>query len=963
MADNEFEIKAKLTADTKGAKEATQALKEVKKSVDEVTQSTNHTTGDDTFERYAKSAQKAKSQFLELKAALKAMREELSAMGDDPYAKANLGTIADFEKLMPQKSAFSSQNVVELDEATRKVKELTQAFDQLMDTGRQMTVDPSAEVEKVIKAHEKRIDAAEKAYDREEKASAKAAAKSAADEEQKRLAAEKYFSSYMNGQKRIAATLQELQAEYGKYIQKLNEARAAGDRDGAKDAIANLRQLKSQMASVERQAETYNRRMLTATRRFAGMAAGAMNAASALSGLNGTMGTLSRGLSNIASGALVGGIWGAAAGAVSTGLELVVQKINEKSEQIKQEAEERVRGLNELSRKVRDEQANFGNAAASEHYDRILENTLQKHRDITEELKRQLGYIQKKIDLESGFADDEAEIQRLGVEEDYINGKISRGERDRRLSRIDLESGKKRRAFEEKKAQAIVDTAQKARDNAQKAYDESVNQLDRYSDDRVLGQGEASRLEKMIEGRKVQMKELQEQMTSDSQISYLTGLLEESEKYYGVDSPQYRSIRDKIADRRLQFLKPIEVMHGQNLEDQGKLDRSDEALRDAGLSPGYSAKAHDTAIGEYWNKYKEYVAKTDEARKMLDKAEIELNDSMDSLDLLQRRNESRGRVDEVRYNRNMSAIDAYEKKELQKDAIEDERKKIEALKKKRNKIKQLQHQTGKDDKNSLAEGFLDRDLGTIGQDGLHQLGNQGSKLSELMSNLRKKGQNGRINTQDVAELKNMFAEWEKELKGKGEGSKDQKQLISRVSNIMQRFIAATNNAQAEGNKALDAIDAEIKSGEERIERMKEEMKPKKPTKVPKRAKTRKAPEEEKKPAEAPVIYSKDVTGETKVVEITDQADRISRAVNEQKPLDISSVVSGVMNLANTVVQKVSELQTSSQSAIDSAGSQIASLNDAVSKLDASLKMTNKTAERADRTATQLMNWKKFNSRV
>ncbi len=940
MADNEFEIKAKLTADTKGAKEATQALKEVKKSVDEVTQSTNHTTGDDTFERYAKSAQKAKSQFLELKAALKAMREELSAMGDDPYAKANLGTIADFEKLMPQKSAFSSQNVVELDEATRKVKELTQAFDQLMDTGRQMTVDPSAEVEKVIKAHEKRIDAAEKAYDREEKASAKAAAKSAADEEQKRLAAEKYFSSYMNGQKRIAATLQELQAEYGKYIQKLNEARAAGDRDGAKDAIANLRQLKSQMASVERHAEVYNHRMAVTIRRFTGISRGALNAASALSGLSGSMGTLSKGLGNIASGAVFGGVWGAAFGAVTTGIELLVQHMNEKTEEAKKSLSE----LEEFAKRVKEEQSKLGNEATENYYEGVLDRTLRKEEAITEELKRQLGYIQKKIDLESGFADDEAEIQRLGVEKDYINGKIGRGERDLRLARIEMEAGKKRRDFEEKKAQAAVDTAQKARDNAQKAYDESSKDVSVFSDDRVLGQGEASRLAKLIEGREAQMKELLEQMTSDSQISYLTGLLEESEKYYGVDSPQYRSIRDKIADRRLQFLKPMEVMHGQNLEDQGKLDRSDEALRAAGFQTGYKPEDHDKAIEAYWKKHNDFFKKTEDASKKLDQADLALNDSLDSLDLLQRRNDSRSRVDEARYKNVETSVAVEREREAAMKEIETLRGQIANLRREKQSLQQAQR--GKRSGNDIAEQALDKDILRLGESGMKQIGDPNSSLGNLLAALRTKGKDGMIDGQEQAELLRSLDEWVKEFTKGKTPTREQNNAIKRITDMIRRFIALTNDAKGETNKEIEDIDSRITGLEDRIKELG----------------NRKFGAGVSSNGSMPSSGLRVATGNetTKVREITEQ---IAHSIPEQQPLDVSEIVNGIMNLSGTFIQKFAEAHTSNQSAIDSAGSQIASLNDAVSKLDASLKITNKTAERADRTATQLMNWKKFNSRI
>lgn len=1030
MADNEFEIKAKLTADTKGAKEATQALKEVKKSVDEVTQSTNHTTGDDTFERYAKSAQKAKSQFLELKAALKAMREELSAMGDDPYAKANLGTIADFEKLMPQKSAFSSQNVVELDEATRKVKELTQAFDQLMDTGRQMTVDPSAEVEKVIKAHEKRIDAAEKAYDREEKASAKAAAKSAADEEQKRLAAEKYFSSYMNGQKRIAATLQELQAEYGKYIQKLNEARAAGDRDGAKDAIANLRQLKSQMASVERQAEMNNRRMAVMTRRFTGMATGALNAASALSGLNGTMGTLSRGLSNIASGAVFGGAWGAAFGAATVGIEALVNKLNEQTKMLNAELKVTDDRLQSVISKYSDLTSKNVLDAYNRRQTEMIEAQTNAYKAQTDEIERMYRWKLNLNQLEKGEIDSEAARKKAENEYEYQAGNMSKTELALRNLEIDKDA---RARIQGVNRQGIIDEIKKARDNylkEQDALDKAVANEEKASSNLLNSteyvkvvkgyEADANRIASnrrdldLTEKRLANLEDTISSVKEDPSKNLLKIALASDLGEIGISEKDRKEIfdqnlgyKDIIANMEKFANDKLKGEIKQRQEWDKKMQESNKAREESikamlekltaqglltpeetyiGVMPGDTAEErekerlarYEKVIGLLADRMEKTKTVHDEAVKARKSQEEKTNSASNTIVENEYKLEE---FDQLLKSEN-EAFDAQAKAMeatiLRQDDIEKEQRRfdqeIDSLKKvkkefeeQKKKAEKRFKQAEKRGTNALANETLDDDILNLSKTARNQIGNSDSSLSKLLAALREKGNDGRIDAQEQAELNNMLKEWTQEFTGGKEATRAQSKAINQIISIIRKFVALTNDSKGEIDKEVEACEQRIEDCEKEIERLNREKnkigkdgwKPRslQPSQQSGFTRPTQRKNEERDPLELQNIRT---PGPTRIEEIKNQT---VQKIDSQPQIDTSEIVSSVMNMGNTVVQKFIDLQTSSQDALNSAGSRIAYLDDALSKLDTKVKYVEDTAKKADRTATQLMNWKKFNSRI
>lgn len=322
MSEKNINIKFNTKADTTGAKQTAEALKEVQKVANE--------SGAGAFDSYVKGAEKARQQVEQLKEALGSIT---SIQDTDPFANAAKDTARDLDVLLQKQrellaASRESMDIAGMDEATNKIKELSQAYDQLFNS-RGQVADPSAEVQAVIDAYGKRTAAAEKAFDREEAAAAKALEKEIANNQKATDSANKYFETYATGQARIKMSLQQLYAEQERYNNKLKEATSTGDAAGIKDSVENLKRLETQINTVTRRAEVSDRRMAIMVNRFRAMSGGAIQATSALSGMNGALGQTASLASSALQGAMFGGAWGAAFGVAVKGVELFISKLQE----------------------------------------------------------------------------------------------------------------------------------------------------------------------------------------------------------------------------------------------------------------------------------------------------------------------------------------------------------------------------------------------------------------------------------------------------------------------------------------------------------------------------------------------------------------------------------------------------------------------------------------------------------
>lgn len=251
-------------------------------------------------------------------------------------------------------------------------------------------------------------------------------------------------------------------------------------------------------------------------------------------------------------------------------------------------------------------------------------------------LKYSLDYRKELIALESGINDDEAEIARLKVEEDFANGKLGEGtEAERRrvrlLEGIELDSRARRRNEREESAKLDVsDAVNKRIDAARTAREaqESLQNAKSNSDDIMsLEERRAS---------EVSLSEMRKSLTNDL---YET-LKAYRDKERDSGALRYRNVSDKsIYDTANEFVNGEEISNklvyalldkyrpsdaesrrSKIFDIQGNIERSDISLQDKGFNLG------DMTFGDggYLNAYKSYTETVETLEKEYEESEKSL---------------------------------------------------------------------------------------------------------------------------------------------------------------------------------------------------------------------------------------------------------------------------------------------------------------------------------------------------
>lgn len=251
-------------------------------------------------------------------------------------------------------------------------------------------------------------------------------------------------------------------------------------------------------------------------------------------------------------------------------------------------------------------------------------------------LKYSLDYRKELIALESGINDDEAEIARLKVEEDFANGKLGEGtEAERRrvrlLEGIELDSRARRRNEREESAKLDVsDAVNKRIDAARTAREaqESLQNAKSNSDDIMsLEERRAS---------EVSLSEMRKSLTNDL---YET-LKAYRDKERDSGALRYRNVSDKsIYDTANEFVNGEEISNklvyalldkyrpsdaesrrSKIFDIQGNIERSDISLQDKGFNLG------DMTFGDggYLNAYKSYAETVETLEKEYEESEKSL---------------------------------------------------------------------------------------------------------------------------------------------------------------------------------------------------------------------------------------------------------------------------------------------------------------------------------------------------
>ena len=491
MSDKELNINIRTTADTSGAdqtaeainktREAAQGAGESADAINQVTDALNNakTAAEETGAamnegigpEQERALENARSKLDEYADALTAAGSRMKAAFDD-----NPGLTGFIDEV--------TNGVLTSEEFRKKLEQVDDVFEVLndrasnLDLGAKWGDGLDENLQKIIDDYNKEMDAADKAADKAEDAEARKQKAAAATVE--RLEA---------GNRSASATYEELQAELEAYIAKLEEARKAGDNVAQADALKNIQDLGRRIKTAGEAGE------LTTTQ-VKGMAGQITIAATRILGMSSSLRgaipfihlfgtTIKTAMGPLGWAMLL--IQGLTAGisalidhfkAKSDELDKAAEKAKRKHDEINQYLRDAEKGRLALVQKTKQEDA--ANVVNRE-YEQYVKNITYEYQQQTREIEYQLTLRKMEIAEKQGADTWKNKMERLDVEEQYQDGKISKHERKYKLLLLDQE------------LERITERAK-----IQTAHEEDLALADKQGDaegKRNTALGEASRLQ------------------------------------------------------------------------------------------------------------------------------------------------------------------------------------------------------------------------------------------------------------------------------------------------------------------------------------------------------------------------------------------------------------------------------------------------------------------------------------
>lgn len=400
-----------------------------------------------------------------------------------------------------------------------------------------------------------------------------------------------------------------------------------------------VEEAKQKIDSLNKSTEQLDKDSQQATRSVKNMGQGTLQAAYFFDDLQYGI----KGILNNIPGLVIGfgggaGLAGALSLATLAGAKLYewLSSTEEKSVDLTKKLEEE----REAFKKLKEEVGEISRQNNNEQILRAAIDSAKKIADYRKEeanaLKYSLDYRKELIALESGINDDEAEIARLKVEEDFANGKLGEGaEAERRRARllegIELDSRARRRNEREESAKLDVsdavnkriDAARTAREAQESLQNAKSNSYDIMS----LEERRAS---------EVSLSEMRKSLIND-----LYGALKSyRDKERDSGALRYRNVSDKsIYDTANEFVNGEEISNklvyalldkyrpsdaesrrAKIFDIQGNIERSDISLQDKGFNLG------DMTFGDggYLNAYKSYAETVETLEKEYEESEKSL---------------------------------------------------------------------------------------------------------------------------------------------------------------------------------------------------------------------------------------------------------------------------------------------------------------------------------------------------
>ena len=449
MSDKELNINIRTTADTSGADQTAEAInktREAAQGAGESADAINQVT--DALNNAKKAAEETGAAMnegigSEQERALENARSKLDEYADALTAAGSRMKAAFNDN--PGLTGFIDEvtnAVLTSEEFRKKLEQVDDVFEVLndrtsnLDLGAKWGDDLDENLQKIIDDYNKEMDAADKAADKAEAAEAR-----------KQKAAASTVERLEAGNRRASATYEELQAELEAYIAKLEEARKAGDNVAQADALKNIQDLGRRIKTAGEAGE------LTTTQ-VKGMAGQITIAATRILGMSSSLRgaipfihlfgtTIKTAMGPLGWAMLL--IQGLTAGisalidhfkAKSDELDKAADKAKRKHDEINQYLRDAEKGRLALVQKTKQEDA--ANVVNRE-YEQYVKNITYEYQQQTREIEYQLTLRKMEIAEKQGADTWKNKMQRLEVEEQYQDGKISKHERKYKLLLLDQE--------------------------------------------------------------------------------------------------------------------------------------------------------------------------------------------------------------------------------------------------------------------------------------------------------------------------------------------------------------------------------------------------------------------------------------------------------------------------------------------------------------------------------------------
>lgn len=465
-------------------------------------------------------------------------------------------------------------------------------------------------------------------YNKEMDAADKAAEKAAAAEARKQQQAAATVERLEANNRRAAASYEELQAELEAYIARLEEARKAGDNVAQADALKNIQDLEKRITAAGKAGELTRRQVRGLSAQVTEAAARILGMSSSLRGaipfirlfgtsIKAAMGPL--GWALLLLQGLTAGITSLVdhfkkqSDAIDRQAEKAKQKSKEVLESVQQSIRESYQALQEFNRQERTK-------AINEEYQNYVKGITREFEYQTEELEKQIRLRREEAARQKGVDTRQAELDRVNLEVDYQEGRITKRQRDYGLMMVDQNLDQKIRQRDLGVEQANymdigkqLAEAVKARDAAEAhAFDMQFKQGNLPSLQNILGLlQQQERIQQRIDKITAENDDLNNQIYKTSSLARVPN----------SEGRRYREKLEELQAKQERLLATRSAAQEEGNAVQSRLEEYQDSLRAGGVNLEFDYR-QGTDISSRFKQasdaVEEFKKNTDAAKKQFD---------------------------------------------------------------------------------------------------------------------------------------------------------------------------------------------------------------------------------------------------------------------------------------------------------------------------------------------------------